>query len=272
MESAAESSKLVLLSNFLASQLLSVSLESLWGAIEAQQLMILLPLCDVVLPSNTISYFESIFSLASFAIDSAVGNTSESILGLEASAPFKQNFEELEISSIYTLTNMGTMTLVYLSFPLLVLLQMAIGKWCKQRHLKAYRVNKSLKRSLYFSYVLRATYEGYSVIALSTMIGLTAMSYDSFGLTVQAVFSLVSLCLLVIGPYLLLAFLAANFNNLTASKFKQRFGTFYENLRLATGRKVLLHPGFFLFRRLVLTFALVVFRDNFFAQLVMIWL
>jgi hypothetical protein len=48
------------------------------------------------------------------------------------------------------------------------------------------------------------------------------------------------------------------------------FGTFYEGLRLQEGRKVLLQPIFFLFRRLLLALTVVTFNDVLIVQIYLI--
>ena len=83
--------------------------------------MILLPRCDVALPANTISFFEKIFEIVAFEINEAFGSSMDSIFGLKETQPFKENFAELGFESRYFLSNMGTMTLIYISFPLLIL-------------------------------------------------------------------------------------------------------------------------------------------------------
>ena len=52
---------------------------------------------------------------------------------------------------------------------------------------------------------------------------------------------------------------------------QQRYGSLYENLRMKPGKSALLQPAFFLLRRLVLTFAGVVFRESLITQLLLVW-
>ena len=88
----------------------------------------------------------------------------------------------------------------------------------------------------------------------------------------QSLTCLILGCVLIVAPYLLITFLALNFHRLKESKYRQRFGLVYEELSLKTGRKVFLHPAFFLFRRLALAIALVAFKDYLCVQITVIWL
>jgi hypothetical protein len=53
---------------------------------------------------------------------------------------------------------------------------------------------------------------------------------------------------------------------------RKRFGELYENLRLKSGKTVFLQPSFFLLRRLILAFAVVVVQEVLIGQIYLIWL
>ena len=52
---------------------------------------------------------------------------------------------------------------------------------------------------------------------------------------------------------------------------KKRFSHLYEELRLQSGRPVFLYPAFFLLRRLILAFAVVVCYEYLIAQIYLVW-
>ena len=54
----ASGSKIALMANFALNLIVTGSLNDIWSAINAQQLIILIPLCDVSIPASTLDFFK----------------------------------------------------------------------------------------------------------------------------------------------------------------------------------------------------------------------
>ena len=115
-------SKYVLIGNFALNLILSGSLNDIWSAINAQQLIILLPLCDVSLPANTLDFLHKIFEIAAFEIYPNLGDDINWLLNLEPTEPMAKGFEELGYESVYIFNNMGTMAIFFIGYPVYILL------------------------------------------------------------------------------------------------------------------------------------------------------
>ena len=128
--SIASGSKFVLIGNFALNlilsgslnEILSGSLNEIWSAINAQQLIILLPLCDVSLPANTLDFFHKIFEIAAFEIYPYLGDDINWLLNLEPTEPMAKGFEEIGFESVYIFNNMGTMAIYFIGYPVFILL------------------------------------------------------------------------------------------------------------------------------------------------------
>ena len=68
----------------------------------------------------------------------------------------------------------------FLSYPFFILLQMALQR-CERCSNRVARVNRYLKRSLYYNSFIGGLQEGYSVLALSVFIGLFNLNWDTVG-------------------------------------------------------------------------------------------
>ena len=72
-------------------------------------------------------------------------------------------------------------------------------------------------------------------------------------------------------PYLVIRYTYVNYSTLEDNKMRKRFGELYENLQLKSGKIVFLQPAFFLLRRLMLAFAIVIVQEVLIGQIYLIW-
>ena len=149
-----------------------------------------------------------------------------------------------------------------MSFPLLALIQLVLEK-CKKRSSRVSKANSQLKNALYYRSVITVVQEGYLMFAISVLIGLYNLDFSSAGKTVHSTFTIIFAVLIVVIPVLMIRHALTNFEKLNKEDMKAQYGSLYENLRITkTNRAVLLQPGFFLLRRLILAFAVVVCRGH----------
>ena len=230
-----------------------------------------MPLIDVPLPANTLAFFKELNKIAAFEFYENLGDDINSLLRLEPTGPLNDGFEELGFESVYVLNNVGTMTIYFISYPVLLLLLMAL-KGCESRNnLRVAKVQRSLRKYLFYNSLITALLEGCSVISLSVLIGLQNLRFDSFGMTIQSAACIFFGVFLVVTPLLLFVRTLCSSKHLTEEEMESRYGSLYSNLRMKSGKGVLLQPAFLILRRLMLSFAIVVFRDNLSVQIFLVW-
>ena len=81
------------------------------------------------------------------------------------------------------------------------------------------------------------------------------MSFETGGLKAMSGLCIIFLTMAILLPIAFIVKLIRNFNRLRRKKFKKSFGQLYSELRISAGRKILLMPSFFLFRRIMLAVA-----------------
>ena len=119
-QTVASSSGFVLASNFITNFILSASLQHVWSTIESQQIIVLMPLFKVNLPANVGIFFGYIMMIASFdlvPVDSFVDEYG----GMTPTEPINENFEAVGFESLYVLINLGTILILVIVFPILII-------------------------------------------------------------------------------------------------------------------------------------------------------
>ena len=165
---------------------------------------------------------------------------------------------------------MGTMIIFYLIYPLLMLLQRCLQR-CRYCCRCAKKNSRNLYDTLYFPLLLTTVFESYSLIALSCLIAIPVLSFDSWGLSVQSAACLTFMVSFLTLPFALLLYLAIKMDLLSEDGIKRRFGKLYEDLHLQNGKKVFLWPAFFLIRRSILAIS-VVLVPSLIGQFYLFWL
>ena len=172
----------------------------------------MLPLCHVILPINAAKFFGSISSIAAFEIYD-FGDHIHDLLDIPATEPFSDNFEELGFESRYMLNNMGTMLLLYISYPILMLLHLILEKFCLCT-LCCERVSESLQRTLYFRLIITVIFESYAIVALSCFVGLQILDFSYTGLSVQSASCVFFTVFILIMPIMMFRHVSHNFARL----------------------------------------------------------
>ena len=139
----------------------------------------------VLLPSSAATFYKSIFTIAAFDMYDMNGFYRD-LLDVPDNGPYNENFEEFGFESQYILSNMGTMILFYIVYPLLILVQKCLHR-CRNVCNCAKKNSRKLRSGLYFSLLLTTIFESYSLIILTCLIALQVISFDSWGLAVQSV-------------------------------------------------------------------------------------
>ena len=99
--------------------------------INIQQLIVLIPLFNIILPANASSFYHKLMEIAAFDYYET-NELLNDMLNLEPTGPVNINFEMLGLESLYFMNNMGTQILFYLSYFIvaaLVLFLMLIARY-----------------------------------------------------------------------------------------------------------------------------------------------
>ena len=238
--------------------------------INSEQIIICISLINVPLPASTLDFLKEIYSIASFDLIPNLGDMINSILGLLPTEPITQGLADLGFESDYIINNLGTIFFFFLSYPFAILLQLALQR-CEKSSERVARANQYLKRSLYYNSFITGLNEGYSVLALSVLIGLYNLNWDTPGTSIQSFFCLFFGVMIIVVPARLFWVTLFDFAELTEEEIEERYGSIYSGLRQKSGKAVLMQPAFFLVRRLIVAIAIVFFRETLIAQIYLIW-
>ena len=157
------------------------------------------------------------------------------------------------------INNLGTMIFFYILYPVLMIFHAICAKFCRCM-LCCRKMQKSLKRTLYYKLIIGVIFESYALVALSCCVGLQILNFSSPGLIVQSVTCLFFSVFIISMPFMMIKHVVQNFAALEEYKMKKRVGTLYDELNLRKGVKIFLQPVFFLLRRLILICTIVFLR------------
>ena len=109
------------------------------------------------------------------------------------------------------------------------------------------------------------------MIAVGVLIGLYHIKFISYGTSLQSCTCILFATVLITIPCLIIWHAERYFTTLSDKSVMEIYGSLFSELRLESGRAVLLEPAFFLFRRLEMAFAIVVCRHILIVQVYLIW-
>ena len=143
--------------------------------INAQQLFVMLALINVVLPINAAKFFRVIAKIAAFQIID-MNDFFHKMLDISPTEPYGKNFEELGFESQYILNCMSIMVFFYVLYPVSILINWILGKYCKFNFC-CIKFQKSYRQAIYFSILITVLFESYAIMAMSSFIGLQILDF-----------------------------------------------------------------------------------------------
>ena len=120
------------------------------------------------------------------------------------------------------------------------------------------RTSTKLSESIFWSTLVTLMNESYMIIVVCVLINIQILSWDSLGLQVMSVLCAVFLFFSVALPIIFVSTLRRNFDDLKKPEVFVKYHALYDELKLEVGKKALLVPSFFLFRRFLLGIAICV--------------
>lgn len=241
---------------------IAASLQSIWNMINAQQLIVMMPLFDVVMPANAQFLFNQIMYIAAFNYVELDGPINK-LLHLNHTEPLNQNFRKLGFESIYFLNNMGSMLIAFIIYPVLILVLLIMQKCTHNSHHVA-KTYERLKRDLFYNSIVSMMTESYSMLSLCCLISFNKVSVRSFGEFIQSTISMFFFTMLFVYPFAITYTSVKNWKDI--SELRKHFGSYFEELRIALGPKILIFTNYLLFRRLLMAMVVVLTRKMLFLQ------
>ena len=132
----------------------------------------------VTLPANASIFFGMLFKIAAFDVFE-VEDTVNYLLDLQPTDPIDANFEAIGFESIYFLNNLGPLMVVFLIYPVAVVIQVTLKVVvCGSKYL-AY-VDK-FGQFLYYGSLIRIVFESNSLIAVCCLINMANLEWSNYG-------------------------------------------------------------------------------------------
>ena len=207
-----------ILVNFLQAQ----SLQYLWDMINAQQLMILLPLFNVGIPSNAMIFFGWLLQIAS--MEALPTDWIYSFFSKIPGEPISPIFEDMGFEHHLMLNNYGTLGFVFAMMPLLYFVH-AVASFSQYQCCAKFRRN--LGKKIYWGTLLRMLIEGYVIGLISCLINIRSLDFteDQDRWTqFNSILSVIVITLLTLFPIIAIRLLLKNFRRLGEQNMAERYG------------------------------------------------
>ena len=134
-----------------------------------------------------------------------------------------------------------------------------------------YKLNRMLKRKLYWNFGIRLIIEGALELSFSAFINLKygVCSFKILGSWVNYFYSIFLTATLILMPVVVLLFYCLNFKKLEEKDFEEKFGTVYEGLN-ASKRSSLFFTVIFLLRRITFSLVSLLLYDYVIIQIILV--
>jgi hypothetical protein len=233
---------------------LAASLQQLLNLINAQQIIVLMPLFSIKLPPNAGLFFGFLMEIAAFDLLPTDDFYAE-YTDTEESDPINENFDSVGFSSRFFVHNLGSMAVAIITLPLIALLILAIMPFrCFNKVTHLY--NK-LKRYMVFGHPITVFLESYTILTICSLINITNASYKTVGGKTSTILAIVFFSLYLLLPVVFGIILMKKFPYLSRPRIKTKYGALYEQLNLKRGRSIIFQPLHYFFRRMMLAVVIV---------------
>jgi len=181
---------------------MKLSLNFLWGMINAHQILVHVPILNVRFPGNAMLFYHYLIIIAKFDYIPTDDYFTE-WFALGRAEPYSQGLENCEYGSMFMVYNMGTLFFVFFFYLLLYIVLALLHLF----NLKTLRAYEALKRQLVWSWILRFLLEGCLEIAIFVCLNAIHFEFDSFGQRLSFAMAVFFGLALLVGLPVLLVFL-----------------------------------------------------------------
>ena len=224
--------------------------------VNAQQIIVYLPLFNISCPANIGLLFNVIMKIAAFDIVTEIDEINEDIWHLDETEPLTPNFEAVGFETLWFIYNLGSITLVALVVILLMISVPFLTLIGKRYQIFA-KASNYLKKELFWNTVIRGWTESYAVLTISCMLNILNLKWNSWGSTINSGLALIIQAILVLFPLIAVYYLNKFFDLLRHKSFVNHYGSFYDDKTTTRGKLMLLYPFLFYLRRFLLSFCVI---------------
>jgi len=130
-------------------------------------------------PANAEIFFRQLMSITAFEVFE-IGDIVNALLALEPTSPINDNYNTLGFESVYYINNMGTLFLMFLIYPIMMLVEYLLGLVAEKCD-SVKKVHLAVKYSVYWNSLIRLVFESYSMIAICCLIHFEYISFSNVG-------------------------------------------------------------------------------------------
>ena len=253
--------------NFVINLFLSGAMNTLWGMVNAMQIIAHFPLINIMMPSNAQIVFNVIVEIATFDIipTEPLIESAEDDMGLiRKEYILTDNFEEFGFDSSDPVRNLQIMFLFILFlilFPLLSLLCKGLCFWSE----KCLRWRTFLNRAMFFNTYIRFSLETFLELSISSLIRCKAWDFEDSSEKFYSIFSVIIMVFIVFMIFFTAIFPQTSFGKFEDPSWKQKYGALTDGLQ-THNRSALAQPHLFIIRRCCYALLVVFWVDRSYFQ------
>jgi hypothetical protein len=187
---------------------LQLSMAMIWGLINVIQMILILPLVQVVYPVNALVINSALLTIANFEILPSE-RISSKLFKFGALIPLSDSFQRFGFSSPFLIFNMGTSFFIFFGsiivLPMVKWIGYCIEKRYGRQHPKIQKFYLKLKSYLEYGFFIRMMFEMYLDLAVTSFVNLCEMnqSLDTWLLTgniLSGVFAIIGTIIVAVAP------------------------------------------------------------------------
>lgn len=165
---ASAASNGIMATNMFLNVILSASLQQLWSMVNTQQIVVLMPLWTVQLPSNAAMFYEFIMQIASFDLIDMMPLWHFLFPNMPATKPISSNFDAIGFNDLYFIHNSGTIILFLFLWPIL-LLSIVFMTPCTKVPCIVY-LRRKLKNMIFWDSTIKFITETYTILVMCVLV------------------------------------------------------------------------------------------------------
>jgi hypothetical protein len=244
------------LSSTILNLLLAGPLQQVLGVIKSTQILTHLLLINVATPASASIFFGQLMSLITLQLLDMT-NTYTSVLQLPEGEAYTEQFNILGYNSMFVILNLGTVVLGMTIPIILYVIVSSVIKWLLPKYST---FKQKITDMLFFDKTFDFINETYILLAMCACLNLRELQWDSYGVIINSLVSVLLLAVTVIFPVFIANFYPRNFNKIyhRQKTIMNRFGSLVKDLAIfREGRKVFIYIWVSQLRKLTLVAMLV---------------
>lgn len=244
------------MSSTIVNILLAGPLQQVLGVIKSTQILTHLLLINVATPASASIFFGQLMSLITLQLVDLT-DTYTSVLQLPEVDPYTEQFNTMGYNSMFVILNLGTVVLGMTIPIILFVIVSSVIKWLLPKYNK---FKQKITDQLFFDKTFDFINETYILLAMCACLNLRELHWDSFGVIINSLLSILLLAVTVVFPVFIANFYPRNFNKIyhRQKAIMNRFGSLVNGLAtFREGRKVFIYIWVSQLRKLTLVVMLV---------------